>query len=144
MILKTIKAIKTSKIKIKRDKNVLVLNDDNFDEIQQDDVLIWVGCERIPDFNLLNKKGIYTIYYNTEPDTNMYTSNEIWTYSKYLFDNYNKNDTNQIVSNPFTLNNLSIIYNLESYQIRNETIEITVTEISTNEKITMFLNSNSE
>ena len=66
-------------------------NDHNFDEIRPDDILIWVGCDHIPDFNLLNKKGIYTIYYNTEPDTSVYTSNEIWTYSKYLFDNYNNN-----------------------------------------------------
>ena len=102
-------------------------NDHNFDEIRPDDVLIWVGCDRIPDFNLLNKKGIYTIYYNTEPDTNAYTSNEIWTYSKYLFDNYNKKNMklifigkldyrpdkrDKLLNNILIKDNLEEVYNL--------------------------------
>lgn len=69
----------------------------NFDEINPGEILIWVGCENIPDFNVLKNRGIYTIYYNTEPDTNKFNSNEIWTYSRYLFNNYSKNDENQII-----------------------------------------------
>jgi len=69
----------------------------NFDEINPNEILIWVGNIGIPDFESLNKRGIYTIYYNTEPDTEKFTSNEIWTYSKSLFDNYKKNNENQII-----------------------------------------------
>ncbi len=28
----------------------------NFDEILENDILIWVGCDNIPDFNALKKK----------------------------------------------------------------------------------------
>jgi hypothetical protein len=69
----------------------------NFDEINKDDTIIWVGCVKIPNFNHLKEKGIYTIYYNTEPDLNNPGSDEIWTYSKYLFYKYNKNNNNQII-----------------------------------------------
>jgi hypothetical protein len=69
----------------------------NFDEIRPNEILVWVGCENIPDFELLKSRGIYCIYYNTEPDTIQYKSNEIWTYSKYLFDIYKKYDNTQII-----------------------------------------------
>ena len=68
----------------------------NNDEIQSNDILIWVGCNNILDFNYFINKNIYTIYYNTEPDFTNPNSNEIWTYSKYLFDKYFIND-NQII-----------------------------------------------
>jgi hypothetical protein len=68
----------------------------NNDEIESNNILIWVGCMEVPDFNYFKNKNIYTIYYNTEPDFTNPDSNEIWTYSKYLFDKYIKND-NQII-----------------------------------------------
>jgi hypothetical protein len=68
----------------------------NFNEINENDTLIWIGVNP-PDFNLLNTRGIYTIWFNTEPDTNQYNSNEIWTYSKYLFNSYEKSNPHQII-----------------------------------------------
>jgi len=72
-------------------------NNLNFDELEENDLLIWVGCENIPNFDILKKRNIYTIYYNTEPDFDQINTDEIWTYSKYLFDNYNKVHKNQII-----------------------------------------------
>lgn len=69
----------------------------NFDEIKPNEILIWIGCENIPNFDLLKNRGIYTIYYNTEPNIDKFNSNEIWTYSKYLFNNYNKYENIQII-----------------------------------------------
>ena len=69
----------------------------NFDEINSNDILIWIGEQKKPDFNLLKQRNIYTIFYNIEPHVNKYDSDEIWTYSKYLFDKYEKNHINQII-----------------------------------------------
>jgi hypothetical protein len=69
----------------------------NFDEINPNDTLIWIGDQKKPDFNLLKERNIYTIFYNIEPNINKYDSNEVWTYSKYLFNKYEKNDENQII-----------------------------------------------
>ena len=69
----------------------------NFDEINSNDTLIWIGDQKKPDFNLLKQRNIYTIFYNIEPHVNKYDSDEIWTYSKYLFDKYEKNHINQII-----------------------------------------------
>jgi len=69
----------------------------NFNEINPGEILIWIGCENIPDFNLLKNRSIYTIYYNSEPDIDNFDADEIWTYSKYLFNNYKKNNDLQII-----------------------------------------------
>jgi len=73
------------------------INYHDFNEINPGEILLWIGCENIPDFCLLKNKGIYTIYYNSEPDTDNFEADEIWTYSKYLFDNYKKNNQSQII-----------------------------------------------
>jgi len=72
------------------------INNMNFDDISPNDLFIWIGVDA-PDFDLLKKKNVYTVCYNSEPDTNLYNSNEIWTYSRYQYNNYKKNDTNQII-----------------------------------------------
>ena len=64
----------------------------NYGEIQPNDILIWVGCDPIPNFNYFKNKNIYTIYYNTEPNYTNPNSDEIWTYSKYLFNTYTKHN----------------------------------------------------
>lgn len=69
----------------------------NFDEIQSNDVLIWVGDEKIPDFDALRSRGVYTVYYNTEPNYRMTSSDEIWTYSKYLWTHYKKANDSQTI-----------------------------------------------
>jgi len=73
------------------------INYNNFNEIKPNEILIWVGCENIPNFDLLRNRGIYCIYYNTEPNIDKFNSNEIWTYSKYLFNSYNKYENTQII-----------------------------------------------
>jgi len=61
----------------------------NFDEIRPNDVLIWIGNWKIPNFTDVKQKNIYTIYFNTEPDTvNDMASDEVWTYSRYIFDTF--------------------------------------------------------
>lgn len=65
--------------------------------INEYDTLIWIGPFMCPEFNLLKNKNIYTIYYNTEPDINNPDSNEIWTYSKIIFNEYVKNNITQII-----------------------------------------------
>jgi hypothetical protein len=75
--------------------NYKIVDNNNFDEINSNDILIWIGWEAAPNFEELKKKGIYTIWFNSEPYYHKKNSDEIWTYSKYLFDNY-KND-NQIL-----------------------------------------------
>ena len=86
-------------LKIEIDDNIIdyKINYYNFDEIEENDILLWVGCENIPDFNSLKKRNVYTIYYNTEPNIIMYDSDEIWTYSKYAFIQYNKINNTQII-----------------------------------------------
>lgn len=69
----------------------------NFNEIKANEILIWIGCENIPNFDILKKRGIYCIYYNTEPNIDKFNTNEIWTYSKYLFNSYNKYENTQII-----------------------------------------------
>ena len=84
---------------IKNNINIIVeykYNNYDNEEIQPNDILLWVGCENIPDFSYFKDKNIYTIYYNTEPDYANFNSDEIWTYSKYLLNNYTKNE-NQII-----------------------------------------------
>lgn len=69
-----------------------------FNKLNKDDILIFIGFTghyKIP-LDILKKNGIYFIEYNAEPDTTNNNSNEIWTYSKKIFNDYNKND-NQII-----------------------------------------------
>jgi hypothetical protein len=73
------------------------INYNNFDEILPNDILIWVGPEGLPDFDSLREKNIYTVYYNTEPYGGHFASDEIWTYSKYVYDHYEKSRENQVI-----------------------------------------------
>lgn len=68
----------------------------DFNSIQSESVFIWVGVN-IPDFSLLKERNIYTIFCNTEPNSNSENSDEIWTYSKYLYYNYIPKIKDQII-----------------------------------------------
>lgn len=68
----------------------------DFNSIQSESVLIWVGVN-VPDFSLLKERNIYTIFCNTEPNSNSENSHEIWTYSKYLYYNYIPKIKDQII-----------------------------------------------
>jgi len=61
------------------------LNCNDFDYINSEELLIWVGNVNIPDFNILKKRNIYTIYYHTEPQLYNINSDEIWLYSIHLY-----------------------------------------------------------
>ena len=56
-----------------------------WEDIKPTDTLIWVGEIVKPDFNYFKDKNIYTVYYNTEPYIENVSSDEIWTYSRYMF-----------------------------------------------------------
>ena len=56
-----------------------------WDEIKPTEMLIWIGEIVKPDFNYFKDKNIYTVYYNTEPYIENVSSDEIWTYSRYMF-----------------------------------------------------------
>jgi hypothetical protein len=70
-----------------------------FEEIrpEEDVIFIWIGIGGIPDLGSVKRRGIYTIYYNTEPYCDGFCCDEIWTYSKYMFHYYNKGDQQQII-----------------------------------------------
>jgi len=72
---------------------------DFLNKLNENDVLIWIGHRGEENINYedLRNRNIYTISYNTEADTKIVNSNEIWTYSKYLFDIYEKHDNNQLI-----------------------------------------------
>jgi len=69
---------------------------DILNEISENDVFIYVGHE-FNDFEDLKKRNIYTIWFNTEAFTNLKNSDEIWTYSKYIFEQYDKKESKQII-----------------------------------------------
>ena len=70
----------------------------NYNNLLSNDILIFVGCISIPNFEELKKKNIYTVFYETEPVPIFITSNdEVWIYSKRLFDTYSKKSSNQII-----------------------------------------------
>ena len=70
----------------------------NYNNLLSNDILIFVGCISIPNFEELKKKNIYTVFYETEPVPIFITSNdEVWIYSKKLFDTYSKKSSNQII-----------------------------------------------
>ncbi len=139
------------------------VNNYNFDDIKENEILIWVGCISIPDFNHLRNKKIYTIYYDTEPDTNIrYSSDEIWTYSKYLFNNYKKQFEKQIIkfvpiileenipSVPYNILNenikLSFIGHLDCRSEKINKISTNIEEINNlwnDEKYNEYIKSNS-
>jgi hypothetical protein len=75
------------------------INDYDFlNKLNENDVLIWMGHrgEENVNYNDLRNRNVYTISYNTEPFPTIVNSNEIWTYSKYLFNIYEKNGNQTI------------------------------------------------
>jgi hypothetical protein len=69
----------------------------DYNIMEPNEVLIFIGCAEIPDFQYLKQKGIYTIYYNTEPNLDLFDSDEIWVYSRYAFEKYEKRNENQCI-----------------------------------------------
>ena len=64
------------------------VTDHNYDDIVEGDILIWVGVFE-PQFSELRiNRKIYTIYFNTEPLITEIGSDEIWTYSLYMYNLY--------------------------------------------------------
>ena len=75
-------------------------NNINYDLLKPKELLLFIGDVDKPDPHILStllQKGIYVIYYNTEPKLYLFPCNEIWTYSKYLFTVYNKTYEEQII-----------------------------------------------
>ena len=109
------KPVINSILEFMKEINIIVSYNSN-DEIQSNEILLWVGCENIPDFNHFKNKNIYTIYYNTEPDFTNPNSDEIWTYSKYLFNKYINNHKQIIRFFPIICENTNYIvpYNLKN------------------------------
>jgi hypothetical protein len=64
----------------------------DYEIMEAEDVLIFIGMVDRPGFDYFNNRGIYTIYYNTEPDVDWHPCREIWTYSKYAFEIYSKSN----------------------------------------------------
>jgi hypothetical protein len=71
---------------------IFKINDFNFNELNENDVFIWIGDNKTDtvDYNDLRNRNIHSIYYNSEPDIRIVNSDEIWTYSKYLYNVYEK------------------------------------------------------
>jgi hypothetical protein len=59
----------------------------NITYITKNDILIWIGPYH-PDFTSLRMNGTYVILYNSEPIVYHYNLDEVWTYSKYIFNLY--------------------------------------------------------
>jgi len=57
-------------------------------EVKRGDTVVWIGCFRFPHDELkeLRERGVYTVYYNTEPAHCPCFTDEIWTYSKSLYE----------------------------------------------------------
>jgi hypothetical protein len=69
----------------------------NYNELVKGDILIWVGINE-PSFVKFTKKSVYTIHFNLEPDVKYSNSNEIWTYSLYIYNEYIKtNKLNKLI-----------------------------------------------
>jgi hypothetical protein len=86
----------------------------DFTNITKDDILLWVGFigNNPPNFTSLRKNGTYVIYYNTEPTLYLPDTDEIWTYSKYIFNLYFGDRKIKFIpvlleSTPYQLNYLS-------------------------------------
>ena len=67
------------------------LNKNVYETLIEGDVYIWVG-DNIPNFLDIKQKNVYTIHYNLEPYIILTNSDEIWTYSLYLYDLYKINN----------------------------------------------------
>lgn len=68
-----------------------------YDDIKDNDMLIVLGHTSTTPYDLLEKRGVYTIQFHTEPSTDKYMVDEIWTYSRQLFNNYEKSHGTQII-----------------------------------------------
>lgn len=73
-------------------KVVFNLNENVYESLIEGDVYIWVG-DNTPNFLDIKQKNVYTIHYNLEPYILLSNSDEIWTYSLYLYDLYKINNT---------------------------------------------------
>jgi hypothetical protein len=62
--------------------------DHNYESLLEGDILIWVGVYELPFSELRINRKIYTIYFNTEPFISELGSDEIWTYSLYMYNLY--------------------------------------------------------
>ena len=141
----------------------------NYNNLASNDILIFVGCESIPNFEELKKKNIYTVFYETEPFINHVTTNEIWIYSKSLFDTYIKKSNNQIIKFipiiceenvpfvPYSNNNnkvkltflgdLNLRHNKKNIILNNSLIKNNIKEVFnlwTDEKYNNYINHNND
>lgn len=71
------------------------LTEQKYEDLSENDVVIWVGVYEpsINELKQINKK-IHTIHFNLEPFINDSGYDEIWTYSRYMYNLYkdlNKN-----------------------------------------------------
>jgi len=62
----------------------------NYDDLMENDILIWVGDGTHPKYDNLKIKKIYVIYYNLEPYVQDPGYDEIWTYSRYMLEAHSK------------------------------------------------------
>jgi hypothetical protein len=68
-------------------KNIKFTMKHNINELFAGDILIWVGILE-PNFRLLKRRKVHTIHYNVEPTVIDSGSDEIWTYSLYMYNLY--------------------------------------------------------
>jgi len=62
-------------------------------ELESGSTIIWVGGHWecfFEQLHNLKSKNVYTVFYNTEPYFVYNETHEIWTYSKFIFENYVK------------------------------------------------------
>ena len=77
------------------DECIFLHNNYNIDLMNKGDKLILIGSMKSVDSECLKKKGIYTILYWTEPKIVTSYANEVWLYSKNLFNNFKKINLSQ-------------------------------------------------
>jgi hypothetical protein len=65
--------------------NIIPIVNGNLNMIQPGDMFIFIGCDKMPDFNKFKKKGVKTIFYWTEPFTLHTQAEEIWLYGRKLY-----------------------------------------------------------
>lgn len=61
------------------------LDNKNLTNLKKGDILIWIGVNS-PNFHKFRKNGVYTIHFNVEPYIENKGSDEIWTYSLYMYE----------------------------------------------------------
>jgi hypothetical protein len=104
----------------------------NMDDLLYGDTLIWVGMSP-PNFEELKKKNIYTIHYDLEPFTSNSGADEIWTYSRYMFEEYKKVFNKTVKYIPVLLDQTVPTIN---YSEKNTQIKLTfIGDISTHNRI---------